>query len=133
MSDLNKLIGFIQKNTDALGLEICGNIVATVHEKEDISGMEMSDIEFLIPINKKISESSAFKFKPVFKLVNAVRLRHEGSMSKIKESEYILNEYISRNSLQSVTQVYYLFIQSTEYDNKDNIVDIYQGISENIL
>lgn len=132
-SDVNKMIGFIQKNTDALDLRICGNIAATVHGKENISGMEMSDIEFLIPVNRKISESSAFKFKPVFKLVNAVKIRHEGSISGIECSEHILDEYISQNALQPVTQIYYLFIQSTEYDNGDNIVDIYKGISENIL
>lgn len=133
ISDVNKMIGFIQRNTDALDLKICGNIAATVHEKKNISGMEMSDIEFLIPINKKISESSAFKFKPVFKLVNAVKIRHEGSMKEIERSEHILDEYILQNSMQPVTQIYYLFIQSTEYDNGDNIVDIYKGISENIL
>lgn len=133
ISDVNKMIGFIQRNTDALNLKICGNIAATVYEKENISGMEMSDIEFLIPVNKKISESSAFKFKPIFRIVNAVKIRHEGSMSGIECSERVLDEYISQNGLQPVTQIYYLFIQSTEYDNKDNIVDIYKGISENIL
>ena len=133
ISDLNSMIIFIQENTDALNLKICGNIAATVHGEKTISGLKMSDIEFLIPIDKKIKENSAFKFKPLFKLVNAVKLRHEGSLSKIKESEYILNEYISQNALQSVTQIYYLFIQSTEYDNGDNIVDIYKGINENIL
>lgn len=133
ISDVNKMIGFIQRNTDALNLKICGNIAATVHEKENISGMEMSDIEFLIPVNKKISESSAFKFKPVFKLVNAVKIRHEGSIKEIGHSEHILNEYILQNAMQPVTQIYYLFIRSTEYDNGDNIVDIYKGINENIL
>lgn len=133
ISDLNRMIRFIQKNTDALNLKICGQIAATVHEKKTISGTQVSDIEFLIPIDRKIKESSAFKFKPVFKLVNAVKLRHEGSMSGIECSERILDDYISQNDLQPVTQIYYLFIQSTEYDNKDNIVDIYKGISENIL
>lgn len=133
ISDVNKMIGFIQRNTDALDLKICGNIAATVHEKKNISGMEMSDIEFLIPINKKISESSAFKFKPVFKLVNAVKIRHEGSMKLIERAEHTLDEYITQNAMQPVTPVYYLFIQSTEYDNEDNIVDLYKGISENIL
>lgn len=33
ISDVNKMIGFIQRNTDALNLKICGNIAATVHEK----------------------------------------------------------------------------------------------------
>jgi effector-binding domain-containing protein len=133
ISDVNKMIGFIQRNTDALDLKICGNIAATVYEKENISGVEMSDIEFLIPVNKKISESSAFKFKPVFKLVNAVKIRHEGSMKLIERAEHTLDEYITQNAMQPVTPVYYLFIQSTEYDNEDNIVDLYKGISENIL
>lgn len=133
ISDVNKMIGFIQRNTDALDLKICGNIAATVYEKENISGVEMSDIEFLIPVNKEISESSAFKFKPVFKLVNAVKIRHEGSMKLIERAEHTLDEYITQNAMQPVTPVYYLFIQSTEYDNEDNIVDLYKGISENIL
>ncbi len=133
ISDVNKMIGFIQRNTDALDLKICGNIAATVHEKKNISGMEMSDIEFLIPVNKKISESFAFKFKPVFKLVNAVKIRHEGSMKQIERAEHTLDEYITQNAMQPVTPVYYLFIQCTEYNNEDNIVDLYKGISENIL
>lgn len=98
-----------------------------------ISGIEVSDIEFLIPVNKKISESSAFKFKPVFRLVNAVKIRHEGSIRKIECAENTLDEYITQNAMQPITPVYYLFIQSTEYDNEDNIVDLYKGISENIL
>jgi len=28
ISDVNKMIGFIQRNTDALDLKICGNIAA---------------------------------------------------------------------------------------------------------
>ena len=104
-----------------------------MHEKKNISGMEMSDIEFLIPVNKKISESFAFKFKPVFKLVNAVKIRHEGSMKQIERAEHTLDEYITQNAMQPVTPVYYLFIQCTEYNNEDNIVDLYKGISENIL
>lgn len=133
ISDVNKMIGFIQRNTDALDLKICGNIAVTVYEKENISGVEMSDIEFLIPVNKKISESFAFKFKPVFKLVNAVKIRHEGSMKQIERAEHTLDEYITQNAMQPVTPVYYLFIQCTEYNNEDNIVDLYKGISENIL
>lgn len=133
ISDVNKMIGFIQRNTDALDLKICGNIAVTVYEKENISGVEMSDIEFLIPVNKKIRESSAFKFKPVFKLVNAVKIRHEGSMKLIERAEHTLDEYITQNAMQPVTPVYYLFIQCTEYNNEDNIVDLYKGISENIL
>lgn len=133
ISNVNKMIGFIQRNTDALDLKICGNIAVTVYEKENISGVEMSDIEFLIPVNKKISESSAFKFKPVFKLVNAVKIRHEGSMKLIERAEHTLDEYITQNAMQPVTPVYYLFIQCTEYNNEDNIVDLYKGISENIL
>ena len=133
ISDVNKMIGFIQRNTDALDLKICGNIAATVHEKKNISGMDMSDIELLIPVNKKISESFAFKFKPVFKLVNAVKIRHEGSMKQIERAEHTLDEYITQNAMQPVTPVYYLFIQCTEFNNEDNIVDLYKGISENIL
>ena len=112
ISDVNKMIGFIQRNTDALDLKICGNIAATVHEKKNISGMEMSDIEFL---------------------VNAVKIRHEGSMKQIERAEHTLDEYITQNAMQPVTPVYYLFIQCTEYNNEDNIVDLYKGISENIL
>ena len=54
-------------------------------------------------------------------------------MKLIERAEHTLDEYITQNAMQPVTPVYYLFIQSTEYDNEDNIVDLYKGISENIL
>ncbi|MCM1508556.1 MAG: hypothetical protein NC177_15710 [Ruminococcus flavefaciens] len=123
----------MKKNTDALNLKICENIIATVYGKEIINQSEIVDIEFLIPVNKKFKKSAFFEFKPVFQLINAVKIRHEGSMETLNQTEEILNQYICDNKLHSVTGIYYLFVQSTEFENPDNIVDIYKGISENIL
>lgn len=133
IEDTNKLISFIQKNTDALNLKICGNIITTIHGKETLNDMKIVDIEFLIPVDKKLKRNFTFKFKPIFKLINAVKIRHEGSMETLNQTEKILNQYICDNNLHSVTRTYYLFVQSTEFENSDNIVDIYKGISENIL
>ena len=59
---------------------------------------------------------------------HAVRVRHYGSFSTIKNKVDDLKAYIEEHSLTPVTQPYYMI-----QDCKNEIYDVFIGISENIL
>lgn len=109
----------ISNNICVLDMNLNGNIVITKNN---------GSMEFLIPVDKKVESSKHYKFKPEFKLVNAVSVRHYGSFSTIGEKLEELNEYINENILVPVTQPYYII-----RDLNTEVYDIFIGISENIL
>lgn len=109
----------ISKNLSVIDLNLNGKIVMT---------FDSSNMEFNIPVNKSFSGNSHYQYKSEFKLVNAVRVRHYGSLDNIEETIIELNEYIQENSLIPITNPYFI-VQSIEHD----IYDVLIGISENVL
>ena len=109
----------VKNNICVLDLKLNGKIVFT---KKD------NFMEFVIPVNKKFTSNQHYEFKSEFKLVNAVRVRHYGSFSTIKNKVDDLKAYIEEHSLTPVTQPYYMI-----QDCKNEIYDVFIGISENIL
>lgn len=85
-------------------------------------------IEFFIPVDKKFSSNKHYRYKPEFKLVNAIRSRHCGTLNNIYDTVTELNDYIQNKNLSTVTSPY-IVIQ----DEENRIYDIYIGINENIL
>ena len=82
-----QMLKYIKKNISVLGFQICGDIVVA---KQD--GL----LEFLIPVDKEFESNEHYRFKELVKLVNAARLRHYGSFSKIQSSLAELNDYINQ-------------------------------------
>lgn len=120
--DTNSITNFLKKIPESLSiinLNLNGKILMTY---------DNSNMEFNIPVNKSFSENSHYRYKSEFKLVNAVRARHYGSLEKIEETIMELNRYIRKNSLVPITSPYFM-VQSVEHD----IYDVLIGISENVL
>lgn len=128
------------------GLEIDRLILANHAEKVgtgasatfsvDASGMTpLVDIEILIPLNKSISVDAPYKFKPVFRLKNAVRIRHEGNPATLRNTADELMQYISTHGLTPITAGYNVTVKepSGPEDINSMIVDIYVGVTDNIL
>ena len=117
--DISFFVVGVKNNICVLDLKLNGKIVFT---KKD------NFMEFVIPVNKKFTSNQHYEFKSEFKLVNAVRARHYGSFSTIKNKVDDLKAYIEEHSLTPVTQPYYMI-----QDCKNEIYDVFIGISENIL
>lgn len=102
----------------------------------DTTGLEpMLDVEILIPIDKTISVSAPYTIKPVFRLRNAVKIRHKGNPALLQNTANELMEYIKNKGLIPITAGYNVTIQeiSSPTDVDSLIVDIYVGVSDNIL
>ena len=87
----------------------------------------------MIPVRGEISHFGGFEYKPCFKLINAVTIRHEGGIGKIGSTEKKLTDYISECHLEPVTAPYYVVVRGDEKSAEDCIIDIYIGINYNIL
>ena len=113
------MLSSIKENISVIDLEICGNIIITMHDEIT---------EFLIPVDRKFEGNQHYMFKPGFKLVNAVRQRYYGAFNNIDAGLKELNSYIFEHSLTPITNSYIV-----EIDSDNSVYDIFIGISENVL
>lgn len=93
----------------------------------------MVECEVLIPLQSPIENNENYQLKKYFRLIHAVKIRHEGSIKTLSDTENFLNEYIKMNSFQPITNFYYVIIRNDPKNTNDNIIDIYVGINYNIL
>ena len=95
----------------------------------------MLDVEILIPLDKEISVSAPYMIKPVFRLRNAVKIRHKGNPALMQNTANELMEYIKNKGLMPITAGYNVTVQepTSPTDVDSLIVDIYVGVSDNIL
>ena len=123
----------IRKKVIDLDLKICDWIIATTKAGNTEFDDNSPEMEFLIPIDRQIESFENFIFKPQFKLINAVKIRHEGEINSVKQSEILLKEYIKKHNLEPITGHYYSYIQALEDSPESSIIDIYVGINMNQL
>lgn len=121
ISNINiyEMLKSIEDNISSLDLQICGNIITT---KKSLK------TEFLVPVNKPFTSNIHFQWKPKIKIVNALRLRHFDGYSTINNSIYKLDQYIIKENSSATTSPYLL-----HKDKNDKVIDIFIGLSENIL
>ncbi len=129
----NVLVFEVQMNTATIAECLSGiadslNVLGLQPNGKTIFTCRDSVFEFVVPVGRTISSCQYYRFKPEFKLVNAVRARHYGSFSCIEDKVKKLFEYLAEHSLSPVTQPYYV-ARCLESE----IYDIYIGINENVL
>lgn len=91
------------------------------------------DIELLMPIDKSIDSTDKFAFKNYIKIINAVVASYKGRPIGLQEACNQLNQYIMEHKLQPKT-VGYNVTKKTDMLNPENTeIDVYVGISPNIL
>lgn len=102
---------------------------------ENNGSQPIMDIEILIPLNKEIHVPSDYKFKPIFRLNNAVKIRHQGNPAMLQNSANELMKYIADHQLTPITTGYNVTVQEpTNQNDVDSlIIDMYVGVSYNIL
>ncbi len=116
---ISGIVNGIPDSLSVLGLQLNGKVIMTY------TG---NSLKFIIPVNESFSSNQHYQYKPEFKLVNAVRVRHYGSFLNIGDKVDELYTYIAERSLQSITQPYFIV-----QDMQNGIFDVYIGISENVL
>ena len=134
--DINRLSGILryaEKNADALGLIVTGNILFTITEKISDSNKCIVGIEMLIPVNKQFESCEQYIFKPVFKLVNAVSVRHCGLYSEIDSVSTSLEDFLKRKNLKPISNIYYMAVSNNEEHPLSSILDAFVSVNENLL
>lgn len=102
----------------------------------DTSGSEPTmDIEIMYPLDRSIPVPSIYTLKPVFRLRNAVRIRHTGNPAMMQNTGNEIMQYIKEKNLMPITAGYNVTVQepASPTDTDNLIVDIYIGVSDNIL
>ena len=99
------------------------------------SSVPMMEVEIMYPLDKPITVSAPYVFKPVFRLRNAVKIRHTGDPSLMQNTANELMAFIHNNELMPITAGYNVTIQESSIptDVDSLIVDMYIGVSDNIL
>lgn len=111
------------------GAKRVGNPITATYELE---GDEI-DIELLMPIDKSIESMDKFDFKNQIKIVNAVVASYICHPMGVQDACNQLNQYIMERRLQPIT-VGYNVTKKTDMLNPENTeIDVYVGISPNIL
>ena len=127
-TDIFKFIRYASDNIRALDLEISDNVMFTTLKSED------GDLtEVIIPVNGKVKPNGDFEYQPMFRLINAVTIRHEGSFEVIGSTEKKLTEYIEDNHFEPITGPYYVVVRNDTENRDDSIIDIYIGVNYNVL
>lgn len=109
--------------------------VSTTFAIDTSSGNPMMDIEIMYPLDKSITVSAPYVFKPVFRLRNAIKIRHIGNPALMQNTANELMAYIKNKGLMPITAGYNVTVQepSSPTDMDSLIVDMYIGVSDNIL
>lgn len=118
--NIPEIINYLKNGVRQLGAEPNDKLVVTDKGK--------GEYEFLIPVNKTILSSKEYSFSPLFDLLNAIKIRHEGSFSNINKTRANLIDYIRKKKYIISSETYYRFIRVSEHNSNDCIIDIYIGI-----
>lgn len=130
---LGGLIAYANKNTDALNLNVNGNIIFSFAIDCKQSDKAIISVELLIPVDNVFESNNHYVFKPRFHLENAVKIRHYGKFEDLIFTKNKLMQYIIESNLEPITDVYYSVVKYNTDNLADNIIDAYVGINGNIL
>lgn len=111
------------------GAKRVGNPITATYGIEN----DVIEVELLMPIDMSIDSKDRFVFKNQIKIVNAVVASYKGNPMGLQDACNQLNQYIMEHKLQPIT-VGYNVTKKTDMLNPENTeIDVYVGISPNIL
>lgn len=111
------------------GAKRVGNPVTATFEVDG----NLLDIEILLPIDKKIPNIEKYSYKEKLRITNALVAKHKGNPMGLQETCIQLNQYIMEQKLVPITVGYNVTKKIDPINVEDSEVDIYVGISPNIL
>lgn len=130
-ADMQREMGRVGQFIQNEGLAVTGATVTTTFAVEG----GILDLELLIPLDKSFVPPDGCTCKPEFRLVNAASIRHIGSPAGLQRSCDELVAHIQRRDLTAITNGYNKTVKDAKNPDEldDMIVDIYIGISPNVL
>ncbi|MBQ3782290.1 MAG: hypothetical protein II838_02455 [Lachnospiraceae bacterium] len=112
-----------------VGANRIGNPITVTYAVEG----DMIDIELLMPIDKSIDSTDKFVFKKQIKIVNAVVASYKGHPMGLQDTCNQLNQYMVEHTLQPITVGYNVTKKMDMLNPNNTEIDVYVGISPNIL
>ena len=91
------------------------------------------DVELIMPIDMSMDSTDKFVFKDQIKIVNAVVVAYKGHPIGLQEACNQLNQYIVEHKLQPITVGYNVTKKTDMLSLENTEIDVYVGISPNIL
>lgn len=129
---LEKLVAYIERNTDALGLRIMGNLVFTITEVIELSDKNILGIELLVPVDKAFESCEQYVYKPRFRLVNAASVRF-GDINDCCEVNDQLMRYLKQNHFNAASGVYYIVDYDCEHSELPTTYDALVSVNDNMV
>lgn len=127
--ELEKIGNDLELQVKTSGAERIGYPISVTYGMEG----ELIDVEVLLPINKRIPSSGKYVFKEKLLITNALMVKHVGNPAGLQAVCNELNSYIMENKLVPIT-VGYNVTRKVDMLNPNNTeIDVYVGISPNIL
>lgn len=111
------------------GAKRVGNPITATYAVEG----DAIDIELMIPIDKSIVSTDKFVFKSQIKIVNAIVAEYKGHPIGLQDACNQLNQYIMEDKLQPITVGYNVTKKTDMLSPENTEIDVYVGISPNIL
>lgn len=133
-AEVQKEIADIESFIKENGLTIVGPKISTTYSVTQAMTPTM-DIEILIPVDKKITETDRYKLKKEFKLTNCLKTSHKGNPMTFQNTIMELQKYIEENKLIPISTLYTVTIKDAKTQEElDNFhSDAYISISPNVL
>jgi effector-binding domain-containing protein len=101
---------------------------------ETLNGEQILDMEFLVPVDKKIDLPKEYKFKSLFHIVNAVYTRHIGNPLALENVYTELSNFLKQNEIHQITVAYNVNVNDEMVSEEvEPIIDIYIGANPSIL
>ncbi len=129
--EMNKIAKYLGENN----LKQTGPIITATFAIDSGFSEPLMDMEILVPIDKKISTSTEYKFKDIFHIKHAIHAKHVGSPSTLHNTYNDLFSYIKENNLQQITTAYNVYIKNIHSKlPEDNLnIDVFIGINPSVL
>ena len=128
-SDMDKVIMDMDAILKTKGVTRCGYPIMATYGVEGAT----LDVELIVPIDGRIENAGEYVFKEKIKIVNAAKLVYKGHPNGLQDACNELNKYIMANNLQPITVGYNVTRKVDMLNIDDTEIDVYVGISPNIL
>lgn len=124
------IINHVDTHVETIGFKKRGQIITSMENTKQSTSV---NLDILIPIDSSFEENEQFSFLPHFKLIHAVKIRHEGNINNLSNTQKILEKYLEDNSYEPITKYYNVIVRHNSDILANSIIDIYVGINPNIL
>lgn len=128
-TELKSISNDMETQIQRIGAKRVGDAITATYGIEG----DTIDVEILLPIDKNIGSISNYVFKNKIQIVNAVVASYKGHPTGLQEACNQLSQYIMKHRLQSITTGYNVTKKMDMLNPENTEINIYVGISPNIL